>query len=348
MAQTMVGHLFWDVHVFVVVPARAHCTNAHASPVALFLYAATALRAMATGNNPTDLNVPLLPRRNNWSQALLLRTRAEDRPHTWHGQVGQDHTISGIFAHSHNGAARFFVDLAANRPITFSNTRALERDYGWRGLCLDGSEALVVALRHARSCAVVNAIVSNPARADLRAFMRKDGSGHGRAARPNLGRSAASGVPVTNLTSVLRAVEAPRVIDYLSLDCEGCEELAMSGLDLDHYVVRVLTVERPSPSLVAKLRARGFTYAFNHGSFGDQLWLHQTVPDGLDVALRVAKERYVKWTRATTSKLWSHARSGGKRPCGGPCNCCGMPAKWVATGQLPSPDGTERPCICTD
>lgn len=89
---------------------------------------------MATGNNPTDLIV----RRDNWSQALLLRTRAEDRPHTWHGQVGQDHTISGIFAHSHNGAARFFVDLAANRPITFSNTRALERDYGWRGLCLDG------------------------------------------------------------------------------------------------------------------------------------------------------------------------------------------------------------------
>ena len=335
MAYPMVRHLFRDVHVFVVgLRARA--------------LAATALRAMATGNNPTDLNVPLLPRRNNWSQALLLRTRAEDRPHTWHGQVGQDHTISGIFAHSHNGAARFFVDLAANRPITFSNTRALERDYGWRGLCLDGSEALVVALRHARSCVVVNAIVSNPARADLRAFMRKDGSGHGRAARPNLGRSAASGVPVTNLTSVLRAVEAPRVIDYLSLDCEGCEELAMSGLDLDHYVVRVLTVERPSPSLVAKLRARGFTYAFNHGGFGDQLWLHQTAPDGLDVALRVAKERYVKWTRATTSKLWSHARSGGKRPCGGPCNCCGMPAKWVATGQLPPPDGTERPCICTD
>ena len=54
---------------------------------------------------------------------------------TLHSQHGQDATIIKLFGSRRNG---YFVDLAANEPLYLSNTRTLERDFGWRGVCIEG------------------------------------------------------------------------------------------------------------------------------------------------------------------------------------------------------------------
>ena len=81
-----------------------------------------------------------------------------DTPGVWHAQKGQDYRVAQILGGARKG---FFVDLAANQPVTLSNTRTLERDFGWQGLCIDGNSGLVPELAMRRKCSVVQAIVSD-------------------------------------------------------------------------------------------------------------------------------------------------------------------------------------------
>ena len=80
-----------------------------------------------------------------------------DRPGRWHSQSRQDEEVAAVLTETgaplRNG---YFIDLAANDPIFLSNTRALERDHGWRGLCIDGNTKLLQKLgaahMHGRWC----------------------------------------------------------------------------------------------------------------------------------------------------------------------------------------------------
>lgn len=85
------------------------------------------------------------------------RFLAEDEPGRWHSQVGQDKTIAQLYAYKRGG---FFVDCAANDPVALSNTRALERDFGWSGVCIEGNEKLIARLRKVRRCTVVAGVIS--------------------------------------------------------------------------------------------------------------------------------------------------------------------------------------------
>lgn len=68
--------------------------------------------------------------------------------------------------------------------------------------------------------------------------------------------------------------QVPKVINYLSLDIEGAELLAMSSFPWETHRIDVLTVERPSYQLHALLYTHGLRYVMDHGSFGDQLFVH--------------------------------------------------------------------------
>ena len=57
-----------------------------------------------------------------------------DSPGVWHATFGQDRAIANLFAQEPGG---YFVDVGAAEPSAASNTRTLERDLGWRGLCIE-------------------------------------------------------------------------------------------------------------------------------------------------------------------------------------------------------------------
>ena len=76
---------------------------------------------------------------------------AADRHGSWHGQCGQDYVIAATYA---GARAHYFVDLAANDPVIISKTRALERDLGWTGICVDANPSLLQQLARRRACTV--------------------------------------------------------------------------------------------------------------------------------------------------------------------------------------------------
>ena len=78
---------------------------------------------------------------------------------SWSSQFGQDFTIARLFDGVQG--SRFFVDLAANHAVFLSNTRALERDHGWEGICIEPNPELVQELRAQRHCRVVQHVVGS-------------------------------------------------------------------------------------------------------------------------------------------------------------------------------------------
>ena len=159
------------------------------------------------------------PVRSALAQAECLAR--QDVPHTWHSQEQQDIHIAAVLKYRRGG---FFVDLAANEPVQISNTRALERDYGWSGICIEPNARYWPALRERRRCMLVTAPVSNVEEsrsfAERGAFSslrgtpppRRDGSSRGG------GGDGLVALRTRRLDSILAEHAAPRVIDYLSLD----------------------------------------------------------------------------------------------------------------------------------
>lgn len=213
----------------------------------------------------------------------------------WNSQAGQDYTIERLFRAV--PGAHYFVDLAANHAVYLSNTRALERDHGWLGLCIEGNEMLMLELLRYRQCKVYAVLVGAQLDEPVHFVSEKnDGLSHisGRPAS-GAGNQLPSGYTMP-LVNVLRHAHAPKVIDYLSLDVEGSEENVLLGLPVPaEYSIRAITVERPSMRVKDWLLARNYTYVFDHGWWGDELWLSADFPGGSRAAAELAKEEAHGW-----------------------------------------------------
>ena len=206
-----------------------------------------------------------------------------DVPGVWHAQVGQDRTIAHLFD---GRRGLFFVDLAANEPVKHSNSRTLERDLGWRGLCIEGNAVLVAKLAAKRQCKVVRGIVTDKAGQNVSFEISQDlGFSHVQATGEEHGRvssgivaGAVERATTTTLLSILRKNRAPPIIDYLSLDLEGFEAAALhKKFPFSDYTFRSITVERPNAALQKVLRTNHYHFVVCHGWFGDQLWVHSTM-----------------------------------------------------------------------
>ena len=77
----------------------------------------------------------------------------------------------------------------------------------------------------------------------------------------------------TTLQDILSKTNAPKHIDYLNLDCEGCETTALQNFDFDEHVILTMTVERPDNVLQQLLIEKGYVKLGYHGFFGDEFYI---------------------------------------------------------------------------
>ena len=121
----------------------------------------------ASTASATERWVPMQPRvvhrptSSGWTTAAVAVTSTPP-PRTdrreWHGQEGQDRIVATLLGSSKQH--RYFIDLASSGGWTHSNTKALERDWGWRGLCIEANSAFWPSLVNRRTCEVVGAAVA--------------------------------------------------------------------------------------------------------------------------------------------------------------------------------------------
>lgn len=164
-------------------------------------------------------------------------------------QLGQDLWALETCGHKRGG---FFVEFGATDGVTLSNTYLLEKEFDWSGLLAEPNPKFLRELKKNRQTTVSDACIGATTGedvefifADVFGGMSKhaDADGHGdrRSAYKDAGELTV--LTTISLHDFLRKHEAPKQIDYISVDTEGSEYEILKEFPFDEWDVRCWTVE---------------------------------------------------------------------------------------------------------
>jgi len=200
----------------------------------------------------------------------------------WFSHFGQDAWASQIVPTVRDG---YFLDVGAFDGVTHSNTYTLERDFGWRGICLEPNPDAYEKL-----CASRRSITLPFAAYKERGKIKMANAGGLSSLEPyiNCGKSAARRLLATQgyftaeaqrLSKLAERFGAPVIIDYLSLDTEGAElEILREWFNGRHELrFRCATIEhgfeRETRSAVRELmKAHGYLVIDQNERHDDYFW----------------------------------------------------------------------------
>jgi Methyltransferase FkbM domain len=202
-------------------------------------------------------------------------------------QVRQDEIVSKLF---HEKPGGFFVDLAANDAVRLSNTYALERFFGWEGICIEPNSVYWPSLSY-RRCHVVGAVAGGD-REEVDFFFSRGKNGvlggivgeqydNNETSRYEGWREPRLTV---TLVEVFQRYKVPEIIDYFSLDVEGAEGIVLTQSVLSRYRFKVISLERPKDELQELLLLNGYTMLKKLSNWGETLWAHESVLQELDLS----------------------------------------------------------------
>ncbi len=179
----------------------------------------------------------------------------------------------------------FFIEAGACDGTFGSNTYALELHNGWEGICVEPSDAFFEKLKMNRKCICVNCCLGDKkgvvqyiecqnCYSGIKDYLDvekeefwKDGTTKQK--------------PLALLQDVLRENNAPKVVDYLSLDTEGSEYAILKGFPFDEYKILALTIEGDVCNDL--LLSKGYVRVenpYNTGAPWEQYFLHPDMISG--------------------------------------------------------------------
>jgi len=144
----------------------------------------------------------------------------------------------------------FFVEFGATNGIEGSNSYFLEREYSWSGILAEPAKCWATELSRNRNAVIDHRcvwVVSGqqiefheadvPTLSTMSLF--KDSDMH-TSARSN---GSSYMVETVSLIDLLDQHNAPKTIDYLSIDTEGSELAILSAFDFSKYDVKIISCE---------------------------------------------------------------------------------------------------------
>ena len=178
------------------------------------------------------------------------RTLSQARQDLW--------VINEVFWYKKNG---YFVELGSADGLALNNTFLLEHRYGWKGICVEANPDSFEELRLNRTADCINACVD----ANVGQVRFWKNGLLGGILSHDTDNAAPRGDPddtilidTIPLIDILRKCEAPRIIDYLSVDLEGAETRALKEFPFKDYRFLAMTIERPSQELDLVLKANDY------------------------------------------------------------------------------------------
>ena len=162
-------------------------------------------------------------------------------------QLGQDILALSISGLEKSG---FFVEFGAADGIALSNSYLLEKNFGWNGILCEPSTGWYEALKQNRSCVIDTRCVYSVSGQKISFSENYLGelSAITAYAEPNasgiLKRTTSSyEVETISLLDLLKVHNAPRFIDFLSIDTEGSEFEILKNFDFESYSFGSICVE---------------------------------------------------------------------------------------------------------
>ena len=180
----------------------------------------------------------------------------------------------------------YFVEFGATDGVQINNTVLLEREYGWKGVLAEPARFWHERLRSNRKCFISTDCVWRESGATLtfnetpdRELSTINELSYEDDHRSNRVGGEHYPVHTVSLIDLLQRANAPKVIDYMSVDTEGSEFAILEAFDFNAYDVRVLTVEHNYTVNRARLHAllstRGFIRKFETFSQWDDWYVQR-------------------------------------------------------------------------
>ncbi|HNP52607.1 MAG TPA: FkbM family methyltransferase [Nitrosomonas nitrosa] len=175
-------------------------------------------------------------------------------------QLGQDIWVLEKTGYKRNG---YFVEFGATDGVLLSNTWLLEKEFGWHGICAEPNPKFYAKLKENRQCTVSDQYIAGETGKQVE-FILADAYGSSlenanvdahsdkRAAYRAAGQIAT--LTTISLDSFLQQHDAPREIDYLSIDTEGSELEILQAFPFDQWHIKLLTVEHNFTQQRASIR----------------------------------------------------------------------------------------------
>jgi hypothetical protein len=247
------------------------------------------LRSIIKAAKAIQNSLLLASNKNANANANLLSKHLK---YTYGDQKGQvDFLINNVFDYENNGLPKcgFFVDLACGDGLWVNNTYFLEKHLGWSGLLFEANPRYKDTIIKNRSSKLVTDCVTDEKGSTVRfridngilGGIVSDETDNSEQIRGSQLKSAEIiNISTTSLESELDAVNAPALIDFLSLDIEGAEWIAMRTFPFDRYRFKCMTVERPNKALDMLLEKNGYRQVA-HLSF-DVVYVHNDFMQGVN------------------------------------------------------------------
>ncbi len=182
----------------------------------------------------------------------------------------------------------FFVEFGATNGINLSNSYLLETQFGWNGILAEPAKVWHSDLKKNRSCAIETDCVwkktgdqltfnevEDPELSTVSAFNASDLHKQSRKS----GESYL--VNTISLLDLLKKYNAPKIIDYLSIDTEGSEFEILRNFDFNQYSFRVITCEHNKTTNREKiynlLKSKGYKRKFTGFSKFDDWYVKEDI-----------------------------------------------------------------------
>ena len=166
-------------------------------------------------------------------------------------QLRQDLFVLSEMSFKRNG---FFVEFGATNGIDLSNTHLLEAKFGWNGILAEPAKLWHSELLANRKASIeidcvwkstgetllFNEVTGEKHKGELSTIDSFSDTDNHRNSR-KFGNKYE--VNTISLLDLLEKYNAPKTIDYLSIDTEGSEYEILSVFDFDAFDIRVITCE---------------------------------------------------------------------------------------------------------
>tara|TARA_R110000868_G_scaffold130812_5_gene340668 strand:+ start:2094 stop:2711 length:618 start_codon:yes stop_codon:yes gene_type:complete len=193
-----------------------------------------------------------------------------------YSQLGQDLAVVKHYAGMREG---FFVEVGAYDGIALSNTYLLETQYAWKGICAEPIPEKYEQLVKNRKAICSNKALYSMSGLELvfdsAADAMLSGISHHIDCHKHIVNRSKKQITVETitLTDLLDQHNAPKFIEYMSLDVEGSELEVLRGLDFIKYKFGLIDLEHnyvePRRSQIRHLlTSNGYDY-FGANQFDD-------------------------------------------------------------------------------
>lgn len=178
----------------------------------------------------------------------------------------------------------YFLDLAATNGLMENNTYVLEKFFNWTGIAIEANNTFFKKLRKNRNCLCLNEVIGGKVKnvdfleagptGGIIGEMYDNNFSKRKKLLDNSKHKIKTKKTVT-LEKILDENNAPRVIDYFSLDVEGAETEILKNFNFKKYIFLSLTVERPTPELNNILLKNDYIFVKNFKV--DSFYVHKSI-----------------------------------------------------------------------